>query len=119
MVDAGPNGHHFTMVTGGGYTRQYHWYSLITIMKPLVWPPRRRAHQSGPQPASAARSSRTLVVDTTDFADKKLSAICAAETAMRQLVQEMRAYLNRHGLQLPWIAAEDKQAVRGTPSARP
>jgi hypothetical protein len=27
MVDGGPGGHHFTMVTGGGYTCQYHWYS--------------------------------------------------------------------------------------------
>ena len=24
----------------------------------------------------------------------------------------MRAYLDRHGLELPWIAAEDKQSVR-------
>jgi hypothetical protein len=68
-----------------------------------------------PERAAASKCGtiiQDLVVDTTDFADKKLSAICAAETAMRQLVQEMRAYLNRHGLQLPWIAAEDKQAVR-------
>jgi hypothetical protein len=112
MVDAGPSGHHFTMVTGGGYTRQYHWYSLITIDETTGMAP--QAPRS-PERAAASKCGtiiQDLVVDTTDFADKKLSAICAAETAMRQLVQEMRAYLNRHGLQLPWIAAEDKQAVR-------
>jgi LmbE family N-acetylglucosaminyl deacetylase len=86
-----------------GYPKEYPEHALAGILPHAVSD--RYYFARGPQLSN-------LAVDTTDFVSKKLSAICAAETAMRQLVQEMRAYLNRHGLELPWIAAEDKQAVR-------
>jgi hypothetical protein len=108
------------MVTGGGYTCQYHWYSLITIGETTGMAP--QAPRS-PERAAASKCGtiiQDLVVDTTDFADKKLSAICAAETAVRQLVQEMRAYLNRHGpSSCPGLRPRISKRSGCTPGARP
>ncbi len=92
-----------------GYPKEYPEHALTGTLPHAVSD--RYYFARGPQLAN-------LVVDTTDFLDSKLRAICAAETAMRQLVQEMRVYLDRRGLDLPWLAGEDNMRPGSTPSAR-
>jgi hypothetical protein len=62
MVDGGPSGHHFTMVAGGGYTCQYHWYSLITVDETTGMAP-----QAPRSPERAAASKCGTIIQ--DFAN--------------------------------------------------
>lgn len=86
-----------------GYPKEYPEHGLAAIAPHAVSD--RYYFARGPQLSN-------LAVDTTDFLEAKLRAICAAETAMRQLVQEMRLYTARRDLELPWLGAEDASAVR-------
>lgn len=85
-----------------GYAKEYPEHLLAGVTPYAVSD--RYYFARGPQIVNRA-------VDITKYLDKKLTAICAAQTAMRQLVQELRAYLARRGVLLEWLEGEDEVAV--------
>lgn len=86
-----------------GYPKEYPEHALAGIDCHAVQD--RYYFARGPQLVNRA-------VDTTAFLDVKLRATCAAETALRQLVQELRAYVDRRGIGLSWLEKNDSDAVR-------